>query len=117
MGFFDVLGNVGGIQQVFIAVFAILLSYYSEICFYINAIDDMYTIRTKDSSLVFVKDRLQVSFCNKLKLITSFCPNKKMKRLLAKGYERLDTELDLFEIIKEHKHVHRHYKKQNTQVA
>jgi len=42
MSLFQILGNVGGIQQVFVAVFAILISYYSEMSFMIDAINNMY---------------------------------------------------------------------------
>ena len=50
MSFFQVLGNVGGIQQVFLVVFAFILSYYSEISFMTDAINHMYPIKSEDTS-------------------------------------------------------------------
>jgi len=55
MSVFQILGNVGGIQQVFVVVFSIILSYYSEMSFMIDAINNMYSIRSSDASLTIVK--------------------------------------------------------------
>jgi hypothetical protein len=74
MGFFTVIGNVGGIGQVFFVISAFILSFYAEISFMINAINDMYAIKTKERDL----NLEHIRFCDKLKLITNCCPNKKM---------------------------------------
>ena len=42
---------MGGIQQVFIFVFGIILSFYSEISFMIDAINNMYNIEYVDTSI------------------------------------------------------------------
>ena len=46
MSLFQLLGNVGGIQQVFIIFFAFVLSYYAEMSFMADAINNMYDIRS-----------------------------------------------------------------------
>ena len=51
LSFFQILGNVGGVQQVFLFMFGFILSYYSEISFMIDAINNMYAIETLDTSL------------------------------------------------------------------
>jgi len=47
-----------------------------------------------------------------MKLITGICPNKKMKRFIDKGYERLNIELDLMSLIKDHIKHHKVYRNQ-----
>ena len=50
MSLFQILGNVGGIQQVFIIIIAFILSFYSEISFMIDAINNMYAIKSSNDS-------------------------------------------------------------------
>ena len=77
-----------------------MLSYYTELCFMIKAINEMYKIKTKDKTLDFKQNKLGVSFCNKIKLITGCCPNKKILRMMEKGYKRLSIDFDIIEFIK-----------------
>jgi len=51
MSLFEILGNVGGIQQVFVAIFALFISYYAEISFMVDAINNMFDIKTGDDCL------------------------------------------------------------------
>ena len=51
MSVWDVVGNVGGIQQVFLVVSAFFLSYYSRINFVIEATNAMFKIQYKDDKL------------------------------------------------------------------
>ena len=46
MGLFDVIGNVGGICQVFLSISGFFLAYYSEMDFDIKSINEMYDIKT-----------------------------------------------------------------------
>ena len=62
-----------------------IISYYSELCFYISAINSQYSIKTKDLTLNFDKNKLKINFLAKLKLITNCRPNEKMKRMVSKG--------------------------------
>ena len=55
----------------------------------------MFSIKTTDPSLNCVNNKLSINFVNKLKLATNICPNLKMKKLLKKGYKRLEIEFDL----------------------
>jgi len=79
---------------------AFIISYYSELSFMISAINDMYAIKTSDSSLTLLENRLNINFYNKLKLILNIRPNKKMKRMVSKGSKWMYFELDLMDIIK-----------------
>ena len=88
---------------------AFVISYYSELSFMITAINKMYKIKSKDVNLDFQDDKLSISFFNKVKLITGLNPNKKMERMIKKGYERLYSELDLMDVILEHKSHRRHF--------
>ena len=92
------------------AVAAFMISYYTELSFMINAINHMYFIKTEDKSLDCKKNRVEVSFFSKIKLITGCFPNKTLKRMIKKGYKRLFIELDLMDMIKEHKINHNHLK-------
>jgi hypothetical protein len=96
MGVIDVLAVIGGVLQVLAWLSAFLVSPYSQISFLISAINEMYSIRSNDKSIhIHEGNKMHVSFCNKVRLILNCYPNKKMKRLLEKGQEKLDQELDL----------------------
>ena len=69
----------------------------------IDAINAHYHIKTEDLSLNLDNDKLKINFFDKLKLITGCRANKKMKRMLVKGYKRLAYELDLMDMVKNHK--------------
>ena len=70
----------------------------------------MFSIITTDPTLHCINNKLSINFVNKIKLATNICPNLKMKRLIRKGYKRLEIEFDLIEIIKQHMHHHKHLK-------
>ena len=42
-----------------------------------------------------------------MRLITGFCPNKSMRRMIEKGEKLLVRELDLIDLIKRNKHHHK----------
>ena len=100
MSLFEIVGNVGGIQPVFTGIFAIILSYYAEISFMIDAINHMHAIKSNDKSLIIKDKVLKISFCDRIKLITNLGSNKKMKKFIDKGYEKMDSYLDLLKTIK-----------------
>ena len=111
MSVWDVFGNVGGIQQTFLVFSSFLIVQYSQMSFLIETLNDLYDIKTSDTNLKnFKTDKLNVTFCQKLRLIINFCPNRKMKRLIKKGEHKLNKELDLLNLIKQHKHHHQHVK-------
>ena len=64
------------------------------------SINEMYNINTKDSSFDRVQNKMVVSFCNRIRLITGCFPNKSMKRMVEKGNRLLERELDLLDILK-----------------
>ena len=86
---------------------ALVLSYYAEISFIIMSINEMYSINTTDSSFDKVQNKMVVSFCHRIRLITGCCPNKSMKRMVEKGNRLLERELDLLDILKRGKHHHK----------
>ena len=70
----------------------------------------MYTAKTKVESLDFHEDKLQINFIQKVRLIMNMCPNPQMKRFIAKGNKRLEEDMDMFCMIKQHKHHHKFLK-------
>ena len=53
MGILEVLGNVGGVQQVLLVILNFLIKRFSELSFYISVINFMFLVKTEDSSLDF----------------------------------------------------------------
>jgi hypothetical protein len=51
MSVWDVFGQVGGIQQVFMVVSVFLLSFYSQITFVIEASDAMFEIKSNNNKM------------------------------------------------------------------
>jgi hypothetical protein len=78
MNFWDVLGMVGGIQQVFLWLSAYIFGYYSKICFEIHAISEHYIIETKDEDFLHNKKIKSFNFCHKIRILTHCFPNKKL---------------------------------------
>ena len=74
-------------------------------------INYLYDIKTEDDSLDCKDGKLEIGSIDKVKLITNIFPSKKMKRFIKKGSKRLKKDLDIIEIIKQHKHHHIHLKK------
>ena len=116
MGLFEVIGNVGGLQQVLYLIANFIVARYANISFKIEAINFMYSVKTKVDSLVFHENNLQINFVQKVQLIMNFCPNPQMKRFIAKGDKRLQEDLEMFSIIKQHKHHHIHLKQQDEDI-
>lgn len=56
LGIWDILGFVGGIQQVLFVMAAYTLGKYDEISFNVEAINEMYIIKTKDPTLNLSND-------------------------------------------------------------
>jgi hypothetical protein len=100
MGILEVIGNVGGVQQVLALFISILVMSYNELSFDISVINFMYLVKTKDASLKFLERNLTINFCDKIKLLTNICANKKMQRFIKKGKKRLGREFDLMYMIK-----------------
>ena len=89
MGILEVLGNIGGVQQVLLVIFTFLVAQFNELSFDISTINFFYKVKTEDTSLNCQENNLEISFYNKLKILTSIRPNKKMRRLIKKGKKRL----------------------------
>ena len=86
MGTFDVIGHIGGISGALFKIATFLVAYYSKISFRVSLINLMYSVTYKGRSKDCQDNTLRVNFCNKLKLITNLCPNKKMKRFIKRTY-------------------------------
>ena len=69
----------------------------------------MYDAKTINGSLLR-NGKLVINFCDKVKLLTYTCPNPKIRRFIKKGIKRLDEDLDIMDIIKQHKYHHEHLK-------
>ena len=110
MGLFEVIGNVGEVMEVLYMLANLIVVRYANISFKIEAINFMYSAKTKVESLIFNENKLQINFIQRVKLIMNICPNQHMKRFIAKGDKRLEEDLDMFNIIKQHKHHHKHLK-------
>ena len=76
------IGNVGGVQNVLILIAGLIVSKYSNIGFKISSINFLYKVKTKDENLDVQDHKLEISFFDRLKLITNICPNLKMKRFI-----------------------------------
>lgn len=50
-GFFDLLGELGGVMEVLVIIFGLILFPISEHSFYLNAIKKLFFARTKDSDI------------------------------------------------------------------
>jgi hypothetical protein len=73
-----------------------------------EAIKTLFTIKTKDKSLVNDQNKLKLSFCNKVRVIVGICPNPRLKRLLDKGYKgehKIHKELDMVRIVNDIKYL------------
>ena len=81
----------------FFVVSAFFLCQYSDIGFKTEAFNEFLNIKTEDESLL-VDNKLKVTQCDKLKLLTC-CGNKKKKRFFENGDTKLDSELDLVYIV------------------
>ena len=112
MGTFDVIGHIGGVSGALFKIATFLVAYYSKISFRVSLINLMYSVSYKGRSKDSQDSTMKVSFCNKLKLITNLCPNKKMKKFIQKGNKQLEKDFDLMEIIKQHKLHQKHLKDQ-----
>jgi hypothetical protein len=104
MGIFMVIGNVGGVQNVFLLMSALIFSYYSEISFTLDAILEIYSVKSSVKTIDYDEEKkLKLTFCDKIKLITGLFPIKNMQRLYKKGSTKLEKEMDTMHLFKEHK--------------
>ena len=62
MGLFEVIGNIGGVQQVLFLIANFIVARYVNISLKITVINSMYTAKTKVESLVFHENKLQINF-------------------------------------------------------
>ena len=98
MGFFTVCGNVGGIQQVFTVVAAVLFMQYSDLGFKLEAFNDVFKIKSKDIKLN-KSGKLDISFCQKMMILTNCGGPKYLNRFINYGDEKLNKELDLVHLL------------------
>jgi hypothetical protein len=63
--------------------------------FTIEAIKAIFEIKSQDNSLQLEDGVLTVSIYDKLKLLTNFRPNEKLRRLINVGTEKLSVKFDL----------------------
>jgi len=82
-----------------VVLFAFFLSLYSDISFKTVAFNEFFNVKTEDESIL-EDNELKVTLCDKIKIVTNCCANKKKKRFFEEGDTKLDTELDLVHIIK-----------------
>ena len=68
--------------------------------FIIEASCSMFQIKTIDSSLKWDGEELRVSFYDKMKLIFNIRPDLKLKRLVERGQDKLNTFFDLMYLMK-----------------
>ena len=109
MGLLEVFGKVGGVQKIIYLLAGFILTKYSGISFKISMINFMNFVTTEDRSIDCQDNNLQVSPFNKLRLITNMCPNLTIKRFIDKGTKRLNQDLDMMGLIKQHKHHHGYF--------
>ena len=60
----------------------------------------MFHIKNEDETVSWKDQDLHVSFYDKLKLVLNIRPNIKIKRLIDKGSEKLNTYFDLMFLMK-----------------
>ena len=72
----------------------------------------MYDIKTDDVSINCQDNKLEISSLDKVRLVMNLYPNEKMKRFIKKGNLRLEKDLDMLELFKQHKHHHKYLKEQ-----
>jgi hypothetical protein len=83
-------------------LFAYFFNKYSTINFKISAINEFYYAKTEGSDLPLEKgDKLLVSLFNKIRIMTGFFPNKRLRRFIEKGERKLKKEFDHIKIIKD----------------
>ena len=71
----------------------------------------MYNVKTNDSSLNCQDKMLIISTLDIVRLMTKIFANEKMKRFIKKGIQRLEKDLDMLELFKQHK-IHQKYLKE-----
>ena len=76
----------------------------------------MYDVKTDDYSLDCKDNKLEISSIDKVRLMTNFCPNEKMKRFIKKGIKRFQKDLDMMVIFKQHKHHHKYLKEKEEDI-
>ena len=107
MSIWVVCTNVGGIQQVLIALSICFFAYYSELAFILEATDQMFKIKNIGHSQNQTKKALYVGFLDKVKLSAGCCAKPRLKKLVEVGREKLEVQFDLMYMMKR---VHHHHK-------
>lgn len=82
-GYFDLLGELGGVMEVLILFFGLFLFPISEHSFYLNAIKKLFFAKTHDDEVFVAKTRAEIKLQKKRSL------EKKFTRKLtdrARGY-------------------------------
>ena len=91
-------------QHLLVLVFGFFFKPYTLYTFRAEAINTFFTIKTNDKSLVEGNNKLKLSFVNKFRVMFGICPNKRLVRVLDKGYKgehRILRELDMVRIVNE----------------
>jgi hypothetical protein len=81
-GLGDVFGKVGGMQHLLVLVFSFFFKPYTLLTFRAEAINTFFTISSNDKSLIKGKDKLKLTFFNKVRIILNLCPNPRLVRIL-----------------------------------
>ena len=85
MNLSDVVGNLGGVQQVVVGIMTLIITAYSSTSLIISMINYMYDVKTDDSSLDLLDKKLQISTFDTVRLMTKIFAKEKMKRFITKG--------------------------------
>jgi hypothetical protein len=109
MTLWDVFGNVGGIQQVVIALAFMIVANFSKLSFIIEATGMMFNIKSSELSFDESEDvGLHVSFREKFKLYAGVCANRRFKKLIEVGEKKLEAQFDLMYLMKMIRHHNTH---------
>jgi len=66
---YDVLGDVGGFQQVLLMISVFIFSQYSDTSFRVEAINKLFQIKTEHMHLLDEKESLKTNFCTRIRLM------------------------------------------------
>ena len=78
---------------------AFFLCQYSDISFKTEAFNDFFNVKTADQALL-TDGKLNVTFKDKIKLMTGCYKDKRIQRFYEQGDIKFDNELDLMHILK-----------------
>jgi hypothetical protein len=102
-------------QRILVLLFGFFFKPYTKYTFRAEAINALFTIKTKDKSLITHDNKFKLSFFNKVRVIL-MCPSKRVKMAVEtyhKGHNRILTEFDIGNIVKDVRKLKEITKKQN----